>query len=164
MNGMIRIVAAGSMVMLACAHSEPRTAADDQTMHSVRTVDERPELVGCARYTPPRHGMDQVIRVETTFAVSATGQVQDVMLGRISPAGASQRVPTDISDIVRSCVYRPAMLDGTAVGVRDASRSFYVAVNDLGLDGIGLDRSGRKVESEKETEKPAKPVPPPRAN
>jgi hypothetical protein len=159
MHGLIRLTAVGSFLVVGCAHSAPRMSADGQPLHSIRAVDERPELLGCARYTPPGRGMASR-RVQASFTVTATGAVQNVMIGRITPTTGPQRVAPDIRDIVSSCTYLPAVLNGVAVGVFDASRTFYVAVNDLGYDDI-MDRRGRKVEAGGDDDQPARPVEPP---
>lgn len=165
MNGMIRIVAAGSVIMLGCAHSGPGSTSDGQSAYSINDVDTQPEFVACARYEPPRNGLAyNMRRVAASFTVTAAGTVEDVMVRSSRRPALAAEGTDDVRAIVSSCSYSPATIDGMAVAVRNVSRSFLLPVEPEVRDARDLMSAPSDIVAKPEPPREEHPIPPPRHN
>ena len=94
-------------------------------VYTMREVDRRPVLRGCARYSPPVRASAYASFVTVRFVVRKDGHVDPG--SAVASRGANDRDGADVAavDAATSCVFDPAERKGTPVAVR-TSRGFVI--------------------------------------
>lgn len=111
-----------SLIAAGCAGATA-SSSGEPVFYAASEVEQQPVFAGCSRFDPGTRGNSVVIPV--SFAVRPDGKLQDV---RVRSSSVSVRktghTAEDIRDIVASCEFRPATLNGQPVGVRQVTRRF----------------------------------------
>jgi hypothetical protein len=120
-------IAAALALLGGCAHGgggkegdEPREPAS----YRLGEVDQRPVLLGCSGYTPPRRSGGYHFWVQVQFTVTASGSAINPMVTRVRPANRRSDGIGPALDAVRTCTFSPALMDGRPVAVRGVVHSF----------------------------------------
>lgn len=122
------IVLVGAIVVLTGCVS--RSATSQGGWYDLSEVDSPPYLSECTLHEPPPPSIGTVrtARVEVSFSVdesgAVVGAVPRLLTTRLGAGGVTGRA----LQVVNSCRYTPAVLDGQPVSVRGLRRLFSFAL------------------------------------
>jgi hypothetical protein len=120
-------IAAALALLGGCAHGSGRGEGDEPrepASYRLSEVDQRPVLLGCSSYAPPPRGTGYRFWARVQFTVTASGSAIEPMVTRVRPAHRRNEAISPALDVVRSCTFSPALLDGRPVAVRGVVQSF----------------------------------------
>lgn len=125
------LLALTALVLAGCAG---RSASSTGSWYDLNQVDETPVLLECSLHEPPPPSIStsRTARVEVLYNVDATGSVVGAVPRLLSTRFGAGGVAGRALQVVNSCQYMPARLDGEAVAVRGLRRHFSFA---LAADG-----------------------------